>query len=273
MKRIAICLALLFGCGGSEPAAKKPTVMLPPPDPTCGAHGVSVGGQCFCGAGYTGTACEIAPPAVSPETPCSSGAFFCAGAEVKQCGSDGKMGDAMTVQDCSTETIRTTCAPCSGGAAAACQSAAPDCAGSVYGLTASPVAFSDSGCATGVSCALTASQMTPTAPVVGNFSGMIPGIGSVTWGVYDMSLISSGVSFVLNDPTSQFQVNVAGCRAPVDTSNCAQGSVCTPPRPGSVRLTFGATTPGSPLTLDLEGPLSCNGTWKDVTVHVQTVWQ
>jgi hypothetical protein len=270
MRKLTILLTILAACGGSSPPGGPHMGMMIPPDPTCGAHGVDVNSACYCGGGYTGTHCEVAPPVIAANEPCTAGGYFCEGSSIKLCGASGKQGDATLVKDCSMETVMTECAPCAATGAPACQAPIPTCAGSVSG-DAEPVMFSSAGCSVGTTCTLSVAGMQPES---GSFHGTIANFGHVDWLVNDMAAIGSGVPFKLNDPTGTFNFNMTDLTGVTCQNTNQVGRLgSSAPRPGSVKLTFDQIASGQPLTFDVEGPLFCAGTWTEVTAHVQALWQ
>lgn len=255
MKQTILLTVLLASCGsGATPRGV--------PLGKCGAHGMEqADGSCACGAGYTGAACDTPPP--PPPATCTPQAFLCDSAEIRQCGSDGLTKNAMVIKDCSADALLTECAPCSLTGAPACQAPMPTCSGLISGLSTDPVPFTDSGCGSAATCEATLGADNAV------FSATIPGVGDINWNVADWAAVNPGISFPLNvgdgKGSNNFRLTVAGY------SNDWRGQPDGAPRAGSVKLTFSATTPGSPLTLDVEGPLVYTDL-KIVKLHIVTVW-
>jgi hypothetical protein len=191
------------------------------------------------------------------ETTCAPDAFTCRGSEIVQCGPDGLTASAETVTAC-VDPVLSSCRMC--GSTPSCVAPGASMSGSIVGVAESPILFEDSGCED-----IEASLRYLDGDVLKVLALHVRGTHTVNVSLYLSSettqkQILPGVEFPLNDaPNSRINISVDGC------SNDFAGLYNDLPYRGRVTVMWSSIAPGSEVHIELAGPISCGGEWRDIS--------
>lgn len=194
---------------------------------------------------------------------CSPGELFCQGAAIIQCDSSGELARSAAVTGC-VDTVLDTCAFCAGESSPTCVASSPQMQGILIGAGPSPFDLSVTGCGSEGSLRHTENQ-------AGTYEGLV--LTAERIGAYNVTVnaqlrdandvsITSGVTFPLEDRRIRLRLN--------DDCASAGALAIAAPYPGTARVTWSSTTPGSEVRIELEGPVTCNSgsSWQDIRLDV-----
>lgn len=206
----------------------------------------------------------VVDPTPAP-APCTPGAMLCDGTQVARCAADGTT--RTPVLDCSSNPVQNTCGAC--GTGLACVSAQPLCSGTVAGISPAPWAFSTSGC-NEFQCD---AALQPHSTDAGESFTLTLGGGpfrTLTVSAPDMARVFPGSP---NGLVSSGPVRVQVAMTNGDTCTVF-GASPPPPYSGTVTMSWTGTHRGDPVTIQIDGPLSCfSQTQTDIHAHIVTAFQ